>query len=780
MGVVDNSQILPQLVLVAPLVADVFAQGLQALGVESAVEKVEAAFDISNPNRAQFVTSEIIRNIVAYMMIGAHAYSQEQRMLVIENIKKEVERLMALEGMDPLDPQKQKAKEKLIEQLIDKAMVLRGLPDAKQHIFDAGDINRGIARLWGYRVPTAEELSRAAVPSALQQELSQSETNENSANSPNEEAAMSASDHFVLESGRWGLVRHALRKALKEAKDSQLRAPGATGPQVVDLLEESLKKFSLAQALMRNPLRLNEAIKEAREVRLILTLLSYEGPTHVVLRYVPEPWKEATSPEVATTAARLFRQALFSLIVGDPKILTPSRLEQEIYGKNAEEKAREQMVQWGMSPEEDPYLLETLTQDFISKLVAERQNERDIANYQYDESGWFARWQQRRADNRAIKRLAEEQVGRLSLPDVRSRYQELYAYELGKIVGLYVEEGASFLHYVHNVAQTKAKKELEGEALNSYMERLGEVEAARLQSQIYALNFLDAYKELAVDSEDYLESSDPQKPGRFQRLRQQTWVKDREWLTKTLRVVEASFSTGSYRPGLIPLLERTLPTFYDFKSGFAINLRQMPTLVTTSYLANYYLWQVHLPYPVWIALGATNWFIIGATAWLTRLLMNIGIKPMGDIPSKALYALIFSWATWWGYVPVMTFNDDIQFAWNQHIYQPLSEWTEWMGKLPTALVDWVAEMPQLFEHEFGEVHLSGTMSLAPAASMGAWSASISGDRGQSVEGVVAEGENMGLPVSNETYAVRPDETDVVESMNWATGNSNCQSVLGSR
>ena len=41
-----------------------------------------------------------------------------------------------------------------------------------------------------------------------------------------------------------------------------------------------------------------------------------------------------------------------------------------------------------------------------------------------------------------------------------------------------------------------------------------------------------------------------------------------------------------------------------------------------------------------------------------------GLKPVGKVSTMVAYGFIFSWATFWGRIPMAVFSQDFQRAWN--------------------------------------------------------------------------------------------------------------------
>jgi len=71
----------------------------------------------------------------------------------------------------------------------------------------------------------------------------------------------------------------------------------------------------------------------------------------------------------------------------------------------------------------------------------------------------------------------------------------------------------------------------------------------------------------------------------------------------------------------------------------------MPYMMTASYLTSYYVWQVHMPYPLWVIFMLSGFVGSASVEINNRLMKNHGVKPMDDIPSKLTYSFVHSTLT---------------------------------------------------------------------------------------------------------------------------------------
>src|SRR5690606_36709949 len=80
------------------------------------------------------------------------SYSANQRNILLEIVRPEVERQMALEGKDFNDPRFLGEYNHRIETRLELMLVERGLPTNKEFLFSGPSLMRSIAHLMGYKV----------------------------------------------------------------------------------------------------------------------------------------------------------------------------------------------------------------------------------------------------------------------------------------------------------------------------------------------------------------------------------------------------------------------------------------------------------------------------------------------------------------------------------------------------------------------------------------------------------------------------------------------------
>jgi len=306
LGGIDYLSGLLQLLVVSPVLFPWVAQWIS----EEMHQRTTHQFSGQDAVNSNIITSEIFRNLTAYFVSGAYAYSSSQRQALLEIVRPEVEAQMRSEGEDPTDhsPSVQKQLMERIEQRIEKMLVERGLPSRDEFIFSSPSLLRGLAQKMGYKVDRdtlAEEDKR---------------------------------EGFLLENSRWGLINKSLKVALDEA-ETLARAHGdADMIEAAEMLRETKQEYNVVSNLIKNPLHPGEVLKKAYKVRKMLTILSYEGDViGGSVKYVDAWDKSHRNPRAATIAARLYRRSLFSLVEGKPHYIKDNA--QEVQDKLDQEEA---------------------------------------------------------------------------------------------------------------------------------------------------------------------------------------------------------------------------------------------------------------------------------------------------------------------------------------------------------------------------------------------------------------------------------------------------------
>lgn len=665
MGSVDTAMVAVQYQVAVPWIAQTVAPHVG----EDMQNRIDKTFDPTNPETKKIALQDTIRNGIAYLQVGASSYSAESRAQEIDAVTKEIESEMKARGQDPEDPKLQSEKNKKIEEKINIRLKQKGLPDANQFLFDMSTIFAKVPKALGYQAP--EE--------------------------------MQANQSFLLET-RFGLSKNALDKAIEVATQWVKNDSSQTAREALALLEETSRSMSFVKGALKG----KAGIAEARKARQQLTILSYEGPVEYVLEHIPDTWGKNYSSQSAQAAGLMFRQALYSYLSkeGDD-LLFASKKNTESFGEEAKARALESMKKDNPGIEitsltaEQQFEFKLRTQVEINNLARAQATKDKAEKYTPPKLSWFARRQltraQKEADAKMEKYLATADGASAAEDVLFAKKQSFFRDSLAKQVGLYIEDrdvaaaqGREDYVKMLDMVDKKAAEQTDSEFkqdpnLARYIEKASEAEIAKLKMFNYANNFFAKYKEAATESE-MVKPTDPAQPGRFQRLRQTEIVRNSAFLTRTLRTLESFGDDQAMKLGLGDTMLRNIPLASDLMHSHKRMLKTILPMLTVSYMWNFFVWQVHIPFSAWALFAMTAAATISAPSqWLNRLFRMNGLKAMDGVLSKIAYGLPYAWVTFAGMFPIMLFSGDVSIFFSDYIRTPVMSVLSAIG-----IKDWIA------------------------------------------------------------------------------------------
>ena len=424
---------------------------------------------------------------------------------------------------------------------------------------------------------------------------------------------------------RPGLLAPSLNAAIKEA-----RRRGAT--DALRVLEETKRELSFLRQFTANPtaILLNNGFQTVtttvRRARQHLVALSAEGnEAEILAQALPAEWAERVGEAGARLAAQLFRGAYLAHFSGDERHLTASG---------------------------DGAIIEA-------------------PSYEAPRHGLIARWQLRRITRRSMERFiaatgapfGEESATR----GERALFLELFSQEYLREVGIHPDqepEAADLNGRIHAAASEATLTQLSADAgLRAHIATLDPAARQRLENELYAENLVQAYVNSTWLSEAVPPLS-PSQPGVMQRVRQWGPVRRSAAATRALRTFEALFGDSSYHLGLGSALERTLPAWADFKLSNSRAYRGAITGFFAVYPFTALFWGVSISPALWALQLVGRFTITAPSQYLNRLFRMQGMKPMSNVPSMVLFAVIYSFASFWGSIPMQIFAGDFEAGWN--------------------------------------------------------------------------------------------------------------------
>lgn len=680
MGTVDTALVVLQLLFLVPAITNKI-EGDSAVADANSVDIVDDGID-KRSAKSEFVISEIIRNITGYFNSGAYGYSHEQKLIYNDRVENEVDTAYRKKGIDPKSKDIQDEREKLIKDKLDNVMVRKGLPGKDEFLFDAISLTRNTTKKLGYSA-TALGVSPET------------------------------SGKFIFEHGRWGLMFPALNNAIRSAKKIESESPSTEGQKVIALLESIKSRKSRLSALVKQGLNIFSSskrnyFKEAKEVRQLLTLLSFGDDISKVSSHLPKWYSDlATDSETALSAARIYSLSLLSIVEGNKSYsesdlnvvntvnkhfslrsiedLNEKNLTKEL-GLEAAGKLNEIKTQHDTNNNFSKKLMEIKSYKAIYDAIGRKK---EVLTYKPKKESLLrtpvVSTQKHIARKRTENEILKEGIS-ISSKEGQAKYNTIYSKHMANIVGLSIYEDTEFIKAVHKETDEQAKVFMETEEQVQHLSTLDFDEAVRYESEAYASIFLDTYISKSVHSDDYLKAKSPQQPGFFQKLRKRInrnndsfedfkaegtvrgfKKKLISFSNVSLRAVESLWSTESNKLGLIHMIDRRIPLAHDTWRNFARNLKTIPMGLTFGYLIAYNVWQVKMDYSVWVLFMATSWTVVMMVEANNRYMQNIGKKPMGSTFEKIWYAVIHSMLTFPAYIPIMLWADPFNGWWSEKI-----------------------------------------------------------------------------------------------------------------
>jgi hypothetical protein len=358
--------------------------------------------------------------------------------------------------------------------------------------------------------------------------------------------------------------------------------------------------------------RFKDYLNRLRETRKALMALTYNGSISDVIEFVPDSWKEA-DPAAIELAASEFQKAFQSNIAG-------RELEKKPF-----------------APEK---------QDFVG------------------------RWQEARAAAKAsetyLAQFGHSFSAITATPSEINQYKAIYALSLANILKLYPEYAEHPAHEqrVLDAAALSTRLNMDRPEVQAFFTPDKKAEKVQYEASIYATSYIDSYMKVVVRSGEASPTS-PSQPGvvmnmASQKLRQMAFVRNSPILTRFLRGAEAFAPAEGYELGRTALLDRSVPGWYLFKKANRRYYQNALTNATAVYWFNYFVFGLNLSASLWTLSLVAGWTIGAPGQFLNRLFANQGWAPSGKLSMTALFAVIYTWATFWGELPVQIFAGDFK------------------------------------------------------------------------------------------------------------------------
>lgn len=639
---------------------------------------------------AAYASAEVLRNFLAYLQSGAHSYSADVKMIHLKSAQDEAKRQVAAQGLDPEAAKNEGVVAQLTETEMQKRFKMVGLPGQDEFLYDPITFIEGLAAKTGFSADGLTNLSDddkaqiakhnftlsrrrwGLIKPALQRALQTAQDAQAKAPSPTGEQTIKllqwALNNRNLPAAVAGLAWDTAGSAwgtegMKQAMANEvekLRASGKVPTRLGALaasVKGAIKYFSL------------DATKEARDINSVLYMMSTSGSPLDFKDMLPKSWTDkAGSRDAALLGAELFHRSFNAYLATDDNMIAPDSELEAAYGARANA-VLARISQRDPSLLADPFTRQVRYWEMMSRLQMRDSERHDVINYTPKADSDVAKRQWQIARDNATARLAahpvefqvaEEWLGLAGLYEIKTgenvvpedwansyKYRFIVAQEFAKQVGLTVNDldKSEFVDKVVLAASIKTEEVLKATSEKFYVDSLSPDDRKFYEAKIFTRNFIDSYVDLSVRSDEHLKASSVEYPGVGQALRRKLiGVPGGKYITKVVRSVEALFRNEetSYAPGFWAAMDRYVPVIPDMFHNWLRNLRTLPYILSMSYLTSYYIWQIHIPYPLWVLMVSTGFIGTALVEFNNRLMRNHDIKPMDDVPSKLTYSFLHS------------------------------------------------------------------------------------------------------------------------------------------
>lgn len=134
-------------------------------------------------------------------------------------------------------------------------------------------------------------------------------------------------------------------------------------------------------------------------------------------------------------------------------------------------------------------------------------------------------------------------------------------------------------------------------------------------------------------------------------------------MTRMLRVYEGTLPEGEFGLGIWSQIQRNVPLVFDMSQGILRTVRNMPTSLVAAYLWYRLVWGSNQSWVSWFWFMLFGFTISGPAQTLTRVLDYQNMKPMGSDFDTFKFAFIYTWATFWGTIPMYLLLPEFEKIW---------------------------------------------------------------------------------------------------------------------
>lgn len=603
---------------------------------------------------AHFISSEFIRIYFEHWRVGAQSYTSTIRISLRTEAQFEADRLLELEGLNPQARASKKLKQKLTEEILNKKMISRGLPDKSDFLYDFKSVMTKGVDFFRAKETDLERIN----PEALDQ------------------------DKFSSE--RSGLLYPALKEALKRAKEIYKQSPAPSGSNVIRAFEWAIKHYKYTSALAHetkdrwksfsaNPASYlvgmsrefvkqvsKSALEHGRDVRKVVWLASTIDTSvnrEDVYKNLPESWiKAAGDLNSAYLATDILHHSYHSLYEKNAENLRPSIENIREHSLEARDSLR--------SHHYDAFEHHARFDHKIIELINHKNEHERLSNYNPLNLNFYELYQYK------VGEAAAEPF----LHDNKNKIRNEFARAISRQMGLYIKnnEGSDLIQRTEKIANRNTEKTLEAPIEINFLKSLDERERVFYEAWVYTQEFLQTYVSLAKSNE-YLEVGSPERPGRLQIVRRALAFAPgyKRFFLPCILTIESIFKndTTAYQLGLKGWFSR-LPLLPDVYESLIRTLRTYPYTVTAGYAINVMFFQSTLTWPQSLLFSSFYAFAVLSVEITNRLVSNFGIEPMKNLSSRLMYTYILSWFLSLRYFPTLAWSEQFDQTVRTNVINP--------------------------------------------------------------------------------------------------------------
>lgn len=644
---------------------------------------------------AAFASATVLSNFLSYLQTGALSYSMDIRTINLDRAKKEAKRILTAQKIDVEDPKNQHKVRQLQEEILSEISKSVGLPGKESFLYDPITVMQKLIQTSGYSAHTLTEEQKTKIKDfnfvlqdrhwglvkpALKNAIANAE--EINRKSPSEIGEK------TIQLLKWALDNKDFSNIDTLAGVSKKLIQGV--PQQSDdlleinseaLLQESIKN----QATEAKPLNWWKAIyagikstlkyavsseaKKVRDIRMVLYLMSTTDSWSDVVEFLPSSWnKQAGSTEVAQAAAELFHRDFMSLFEKKKHLSNPDTKMTEDYTARAEKLINE--MQQTDSSLKNSFVRQLRLRSLIGKLYEQDQSKINLLTFEpeklsrVEKNQWdfaFAEVEKNWNTNTdslvssAWNKSADIYKSRFKSEDpdfqtknwiLENEKKLMTATAMAKQLGLWVSDinDSQLIQDVVIKTASQTEGELSSPENQEYLKKATPQEKDLYEARVFYEHFVANYF-AQTTMNDKFDAYSKEFPGRFQNIRSS--MSDKTWgrpIVSILKAFEIMFRAdpAAYSPGLSSKINRAVPLLPDFYHNFVRGARSFPFSLTVGYLMSYYIWQIHIPYPLLVFGLAFSFLHPSMVEMNNRVMRNYNIKPMDDVPSKLTYSFIHS------------------------------------------------------------------------------------------------------------------------------------------